>query len=79
MKYLVLIVPLLLGSCGKFEVDHDVSGTVTVQVTLPVEAYEPFFLIDCGTRVSGQPCYDPDPPVCATCMANALTKTLGGQ
>lgn len=65
-----------LDGCGPFKVEHDVSGTVQVQVQVPAAAYEPFFLTDCQARTAGQQCYNADPAVCASCMASALAATL---
>lgn len=72
----LMIVSVLMQACGKFTIEHDVSGTVQVQVSLTPALFLPFFLKDCQTRVVGQACYDPDATVCATCMADALFSTL---
>lgn len=62
--------------CGPFHVEHDVSGTVSVQVQLSPLMFQSFFLTDCQTRVAGQACYNADPATCATCMSNALFLAL---
>lgn len=77
MKKFILIAGLLVVlGCGKLEVDHQVSGSVSLNVTVTPETFEAFFVVDCAIRTTGQPCYDPDVSVCAACMAQALYATL---
>ncbi len=71
-----LCVSIWSVSCGPFKIEHDVSGTVNVTTALTPGMFEPFFLTDCATRVSGQQCYDVDPATCSKCMATALFDTL---
>lgn len=85
MKWLLGLA--LLSSCGQtLHVDGEVdgvvsggtqnSGTVTITEVPPAAAFLPFFLTQCQGLTSGQLCYDPDPNVCANCLANALEAEL---
>lgn len=77
MKYLAIAFSILsISACGALKVDHDVSGSVQLNVTVTPADFEKFFATDCALRTVGQPCYDPDPVVCAACMSQALFTTL---
>ena len=82
LSLLLIILIAVYAGCAPLKVDHDVTGSVTVTVAPSPELLVPFFLTDCATRTSGQPCYEGgDPTACAKCMARNLYNflTLGTQ
>jgi hypothetical protein len=83
---ITLLVIAVINACGPVKVDGTVGGQVGVAVSPipvvlipPVADFIPFFIQECETMVSGQPCYNTDMNACATCMANALEAALTNQ
>ena len=74
-RYLPLFA-CLAASCGPLQVDHVVSGEVAVNFTVTPKSFLPFAIIECGTRVPGQNCYDLDITKCASCLSELIMGSI---